>query len=127
MINIWFVLASLSSFMVCLTHIFLGGAVAVRPLIAAKSLNSVAKYTNYYCWHIVTIVIAALGIMFFIAAKFPSTFELAWAATLLALSFSVWNIVLYGWKRAEFRRWFELPQWLLFLPVWAFGFAGLLL
>lgn len=124
--NIWFVLAGVSAFAVCLTHVFLGGKEAARPLLATQSLGRIAKYTNYYCWHIVTIVIGVLGVMFFVAAWFSSAYELAWTASLLALSFSIWNIALYALKRAEFRNWFELPQWLLFLPVWVFGFIGLL-
>ena len=124
--NIWFVLAGISAFAVCLTHLFLGGKEAARPLLESLDLRPIPKYTNYYCWHMVSIAIAALGGMLMIAAYFPSAFELAWTATLLALSFSLWNISLYFLKRNEFRRWFELPQWLLFLPVWVFGFVGLL-
>lgn len=125
--NIWFVLAGFSAFAVCLTHILLGGKEVARPLLDSPALRPIPKYTNYYCWHIVTIVIAALGGMFIYAAWVPSAFELAWVATLLALSFSLWNIGLYMGKRPEFRSWVELPQWLLFMPVWVFGFIGLLL
>jgi len=124
--NIWFLGAGILSFSLCLLHIFGGGKVAARPLLDTDDLNPVAKYTNYYCWHIVTIVIAGLGVMFLFAAYYVSARELAVAASLFALSFSLWNIGLYFWAQKQFRHWYDLAQWLFFLPIWVLGFAGLL-
>ncbi len=124
--NIWFVLAGVSAFGLCLLHVFGGGPVAARPLLATNALDRVAKYTNYYCWHMVTIVIAALGLMYFYAALVPSAYELAFVASFLALAFSIWNLALYFWQRKKFRKWYELAQWLFFTPIWVFGFIGLL-
>lgn len=59
--NIWFLMAGLFSFAVCLTHIILGGREAARPLLDAD-LRAIPKYTNYYCWHMVTIIIGGLGL-----------------------------------------------------------------
>ena len=123
-LNIWFLIAGISSFAVCLTHISLGGRVAARPLLDATELRPIAKYTNYYCWHIVSIVIAGMGVMFFVSAFFRSAFELAWVAIIFATLFSLWNIVLYWSVRKHFRHWYELPQWVLFAPIAAFGLIG---
>ena len=123
--NIWFLAAGLLSLSLCLLHVFGGGKVAARPLLGTNDLNSVAKYTNYYCWHIVTIVIAGLGVMFLFAAYVESARELAVAASLFALLFSLWNIGLYFWVRKKFRHWYDLAQWLFFLPIWILGFVGL--
>ncbi len=123
-INIWYLIAGILAFSVCLLHIFLGGKEAARPLLNTTALNSVAKYTNYYCWHMVSITIAALGIMFICSGLMPQAYPLAYFATILAGLFSVWNLTLYFAKRKEFRVWYALPQWLLFLPIAVFGLIG---
>ncbi|MCF6220961.1 MAG: hypothetical protein L3J65_07595 [Robiginitomaculum sp.] len=124
--NIWFLAAGAASFALCLLHIFGGGAVAARPLLATNALDRVAKYTNYYCWHMVTIIIAAMGLMYIYASIFVEAVELAWVASLLALGFSIWNLALYFWQRKTFRHWYELAQWLFFTPIWLLGFTGLI-
>jgi len=124
--NIWFLAAGLLSLGLCLLHIIGGGKVAARPLLGLGGLNPVAKYTNYYCWHIVTIIIAGLGIMYLFAAYAESAHELAVAASLFALSFSLWNLGLYFMIKKQLRHWYNLAQWLFFLPIWVLGFAGLL-
>ncbi|MBL4853643.1 MAG: hypothetical protein JKY25_05325 [Robiginitomaculum sp.] len=124
--SIWFLAAAVLSFSVCLVHVFLGGKEAARPLLDSSDLKPVEKYTNYYCWHMVTIIIAALGVMFSVAAFIPSAQELAWAASVLAALFCGWNIGLYFWKRQELRRWYHMPQWVLFLPIAVLGAVGLL-
>ncbi len=125
--NIWFLGAAVLSFIVCLIHVFLGGKEAARPLLDSSDLKPVPKYTNYYCWHMVTITIAALGVMFSIAAFIQSAVELAWAASMLAALFCLWNIALYLCKRQELHRWYQLPQWVLFLPIAALGVLGFLI
>ncbi len=123
--SIWFLGAAALSFLVCFIHVFLGGKEAARPLLDSSDLKPVPKYTNYYCWHMVTIIIVALGVMFSVAAFIPSAVELAWAASILAALFCGWNIALYLWKRQELRRWYQLPQWVLFLPIAVLGVFGL--
>jgi len=125
--NIWFLIAGVLSITVCFIHIFLGGKESARPLLDSFDLKAVPKYTNYYCWHMVTIIIAGLGVMFSVAALIPSAVELAWAASILAALFCLWNIALYLWKRQELRRWYQLPQWVLFLPIAVLGAVGLCL
>jgi len=122
--NIWFLLAGLAALFVCVLHIFGGGKISARPLLESSDLKPVAKYTNYYCWHLVTINIAALGVMFMVAAFVESAIEIAWAATIIAGLYSIWNVILYVWKRDKFRNWYALPQWLLFLPVAVLGGVG---
>lgn len=124
--NLWFFIAGILAFIVCLLHVFLGGKECARPLLNTNALNSVAKYTNYYCWHMVTITIMALGVMFICASFMPLGYPLAICATILAGLFSIWNLSLYFAKRKEFRAWYDLPQWLLFLPIAVFGFIGVL-
>lgn len=122
--NSWFLLAALCSAAVCLTHIILGGRAAAVPLLAADGLNKVAKYTNYYCWHIVTIVLAGQALAFALVAQAPDERLLAMFTTGSAIAFFVWNLAMIAIFKL---RLMHFPQWLLFIPSSGLGLMGLYL
>lgn len=43
-------------------HTFVGGPVVVRPLLANDTLPKASKWLAYYCWHIATVMLAAVTI-----------------------------------------------------------------
>ncbi len=114
--------AAAVSAVVCGLHVFLGGPTSARPLLRARYLHPVAKYTNYYCWHIVTLVLVAMPVSFAWAARWPEAIELAVLMTALAAAFTVWSGALVVWKQ---QKPLHLPQWALFLPVTVLGLFGL--
>ncbi len=120
--NIWFAIAGALSVFVCLLHLIIGGRLAARPLLASKELGRRAKYTNYYCWHLVTISIAVMAAMFFWTAA-GAAWELALVASILAGLFCVWSVGIVVINKG--RLW-QFPQWLLFAPIVVAGFKGLL-
>ena len=120
--NMWMIAAAFFSLVATAAHIFLGGQEIARPLLASKDLNDVAKFTNYYCWHIATIVLTTMTALYVYAATTGAT-DMAVLATLLAAIFLVWSLVLIGWKRLDLIR---FPQWMLFLPVTVTGIIALL-
>lgn len=66
-------------------HVFVGGRYVARPLLDDRSLPRASKWLNYYCWHIVSLLIAAMTLAF-------AAFALGWASAdltifLAALSF----------------------------------------
>ena len=109
------------SALTCLLHVFVGGPDTVGPLLKSD-LGTVSKYTNYYCWHLVTITLAALAAGYFIPIYWPGAWELAVAATLVAAGFTLWSIVLNLMVR---KHPLALPQWMLFTPITIFGILGL--
>ncbi len=113
-------LATFFTFITAAMHFFLGGKFAAKPLLKAK-MHPVAKYTNYYCWHMVTIVLLTMSVAFAISATYPSAWELGLAALFLSISFTIWNIVLWLWKKQSP---LELPQWILFLTISVAGLMG---
>lgn len=117
---IWIWCACGASGFTCLLHIFVGGPSTAKPLLESD-LDSVAKYTNYYCWHLVTITLAAMTAAYLISALTPSAWELAVAATLLAAGFAIWSIALNLIKKTHP---LALPQWILFIPITVFGILG---
>lgn len=121
--HLWLTVAGAAAAGVWALHTFVGGPVIAGPLLKSRDMDSVARYTNYYCWHIVTIVLAGMAVGYFVAAYSAEAVELAWAATLLAAAFAIWSLVLVIWKRQKL---FHLPQWLLFVGVTALGAIGLM-
>ena len=123
--NIWLVIASILSALVCLLHIFGGGPTTVPDLIKrSKTRGEVGRFTAYYAWHLVTIVLAAQALAFWMAAQVNGARELAMFATYGALIFAVWSLAMIAIFRLKPMHY---PQWLLFLPIGFIGLAGLYL
>lgn len=111
--------ASVIGGMICLTHVCLGGREAARPLLGAKDLTAVPRLTVYYCWHLVTIVLALMSVGY---AYLSQTFEfgLAWGLLITSGLFACLSIGLIIKYRVN-PLW--LPQWILFLILAVCGIA----
>ncbi|MBX2803744.1 MAG: hypothetical protein KTR31_39065 [Myxococcales bacterium] len=120
--NVAFVVAALISTFTWGLHTFVGSPQIARPLLESE-LPPVPRYTNYYCWHIVTLVLAAMSLGFGYAAVRPEGWDVAVGLTVLSLAFAVWSLVLVFTSR---RSPWELPQWTLFFGVSAAGLVGVL-
>ena len=119
--NILFLSGAGLAFLICLIHVFLGGAQIARPLLAAPNLNAVAKYTSYYCWHVVTAELALIGVFFAIAGLKPEMMALAWAAGALSASFVLLGVIGNPLMKLKFS---NHPQWSFFVPLVALSVAG---
>lgn len=115
--------AAAASFATFAIHTWIGGPAIAKPLLKSNDMHDVAKYTNYYCWHLVTLTLFVMGGSFAWAAVYPDGIELAWVSLLLSTSFLGWNLFLIVWKKQKFM---EMPQWILFLAISAFGTAGVM-
>lgn len=116
------VIAGVLALAVCLLHLIFGGRDIVRPFLAADHLPSVPRYTMYFCWHLVTLSIAGMGAAFLVAARPGGAESLAWFATVGAASFALLSFAMNARLRLSFA---QHPQGFLFVPVAAFGAAGL--
>lgn len=120
--NVWFFAAGVVSFMITLLHLFGGGPAVAAPLLAAQDLDDVVKYLNYYCWHLVSISIGLMGAAFLWSGLVDTAWEAAVLGTAFAGGFCVWGIALVLLKEKRFR---DMPQGWLFLPVAVLGVIGL--
>ncbi len=84
-----FLLAATLALVTCAVHVFAGGAHVVRPLLAASDITRASRWLNYYCWHIVTLLILVMAACFGLAARDPAFRDLAVLFTLLAGGLSV--------------------------------------
>jgi hypothetical protein len=116
-------LASIFNLITAVIHFFVGGKFVAKPLLNS-SLKTVAKYTNYYCWHMVSIILVAMSLAFALAALYPSAWDLGAAALLLAISFLLWSVALWTWKNINP---LKLPQWILFMFISVAGLLAFLL
>jgi len=122
--NAYFIAAALISAFTCLIHAIAGGREIAKPLLAVGELGKIPKYTTYYCWHLVTITLAAIALAFWLAATDETEILLAMFATGAATLFALWSLAMIA--IFKLRLW-HFPQWALFIPAAALGFAGLVL
>ncbi|HBY63609.1 MAG TPA: hypothetical protein DEH78_27605 [Solibacterales bacterium] len=120
--SLLFACASAAALATCAIHLAAGGKYVARPLLECRGLRPVPKFTSYYCWHIVTWMLASMAGFYGAAAALPAQWPLALAATILAAGCLVWNVALIGWQRL---RPAHFPQWALFSAITAFGILGL--
>jgi len=100
-----------------LLHLIPGSKENVPPLLASD-MKPQPKFTNYYCWHLVTITIFAMTVFFALAAHYPAAWELGLAATLIAGAFTLLSFAVIA--KSGLKPWL-LPQWLFFAPICVAG------
>ena len=120
--NVWLALAAALAAMTTLIHIVLGGREIATPLLATERLQAVPKFTLYYCWHLVTIVLAALALAFGLVATGQGSRDLALFATAGAALFGLWGLGMIGLFRLRIA---HFPQWALFAAIAVSGMLGL--
>lgn len=120
--NAWLALAALLAAATTLIHAILGGREIATPLLAAERLHAVPKFTLYYCWHLVTIVLAALALAFGLVAIGLGSRDLALFATVGAALFCLWSLGMVGLFHLRIA---HFPQWALFAAIAISGTIGL--
>lgn len=121
--NSFLLAASAASFATFAIHTWIGGPAIAKPLLESGDMHDVPKYTNYYCWHIATITLFAMGLAFGWGAMQPGALDVAWFAFLLSNAFLALNLFLIVVKKQRFM---QMPQWLLFLGISGLALPGLL-
>ncbi|MEZ5841999.1 MAG: hypothetical protein R3D02_16770 [Hyphomicrobiales bacterium] len=121
LMNGWWLAAAFFALVTATAHIVAGGREIAAPLLNAERLHPVVRYTHYFCWHMVSIVLVAMVVVFAAAASGQLSADLAKAATVLAVLFGLWNVALVASKGMSFKL---MPQWALFAPVAVCGLAG---
>lgn len=120
--NAWLALAAALAAITTLIHVILGGREIATPLLATERLHAVPKFTMYYCWHLVTIMLAALALALGLAATGLGSRDLAVFATVGAALFCLWGLGMVALFRLRIA---HFPQWALFAAIAASGAAGL--
>ncbi len=120
--NFWLLAAGLAAGATTLIHIFAGGPTVAAPLLAAQDIDETPKLTNYYSWHLVSLMLIAMSGGFLYAAATPGEGAFAATWTLIAAASTGWSLTLIVWK---VRPALDLPQWTLITLISALGAAGL--
>lgn len=118
----WF--ASLMSFVTFAVHTFIGGPRVAGPLLATTHLPAASKWLNYYCWHIATVFLFAMGLGYAYVAMHPTRPELAVFLTALSAALSVLSAAVAIKGRINP---FRFPSTSLFAVVALTGATGLLI
>lgn len=109
----WTGAASLAAFATFLIHTFFGGRKIAAPLLAAEGLRRIPKYTSYYCWHMVTIVLFAMAAGLAWGA-WSGDRAMVVAVFALAAAFCILSIAMVRAFRVS--PW-HMPQWSFFLVI----------
>lgn len=109
----WIGAAAVAAFVTFLIHTFLGGREIATPLLAATDLRRIPKYTSYYCWHMVTIVLLAMaaGLAW---GGWSGDRAMVVAVFALAVAFCALSVAMVRAFRVN--PW-HMPQWSLFLVI----------
>lgn len=121
--NTLFLVAGVLCAIVWGIHTFGGGRTVAIPLRVATGLSDTPKFTQLYCWHLVTIVLAVMAFGLIYAAFVPSAEDLAGLIVVLAMAFCALGLAM---PRAFGQTFKEMPQGFLFLPIGLLGLAGLM-
>lgn len=121
--NIWLFAAGGVAALSVLIHVFAGGPEIAHPLLRSKELPDVSKYVNYYCWHLVTMTIAAMAVGLIWASIDVTQTGLAYLWTVMAVLFTIWSLVLIRWKHQKI---WHMPQWTLFGLISVLAVVGLI-
>jgi hypothetical protein len=116
-------LASGVSLVTFVVHWQVGGIYAARPLLAASDITEASRWLNYFCWHIVTVLLLIMtGVLALGAVERISTDAIAVVA-LIAGSISLLSIAVT--LRAGIRP-YRFPASYLLASVAALSLAGIL-
>jgi len=114
--------AGVVSGLIAALHIVVGGTVDARPLLRNTTLRPSVKFTHYYCWHLVSLTLVAITVVFLLTASSRLSADAAICATALAAAFSLFGLFLAPIVKQPYR---SLPQGWLFAPVAILGALGL--
>lgn len=119
--NLWYAAAAILSATTCGLHIIFGGREAAQPLLASTEIDLLTKFTNYYCWHLVTIMIGALAVAYGYAAWMITSADLGLFATGITFLFALWSVAMIIHFRLPA---LKFQQWALFAPIGILGLIG---
>ncbi|ESQ74796.1 hypothetical protein [Asticcacaulis sp. AC402] len=105
-------------------HVVAGGQDYVPPLLTQKALNANETGIYYYVWHMATLTMGTIALVFFGAAVRANWRGPAFLVNGLVLAFAGLSVAV-GIGFSQFP--WALPQWTLFLAVGLTGMAASIL
>jgi hypothetical protein len=91
--SLWFWIAAAIAATTFYVHVFIGGPRVASPLLADEKLPKASKWLSYYCWHIVSILLAAMAASFTFVAIGWANAQIALLLGGLSLLFSLLSIL----------------------------------
>ena len=119
--NTYLLVASVLTFLTWCVHTFMGTRDIAGPLLRSE-MDPVPKYTNFYCWHGITVVLAAMSGGYLYAALVPAGRDLAVFVTAIGVALSLLGLLLVFRLN---QKTIDMPQWVLFAIISAVAIPGL--
>lgn len=121
--NNWLIAAAALAALTTLVHLFVGGRQVAKPLLETSEINSLVKFTHYFCWHIVSIALAVMAAGLAYAGLSPGGRDVAFFMVGLAAAIALWNSVMNARHQLKAGR---HPQFVFFIAIMAIATPGLL-
>jgi hypothetical protein len=121
MVNLGYLTASIVAFVTFIAHFLVGGVFAAHPLLERRDLSRDTKWLNYYAWHMVSILLVAMIVVFALASARSDLDSLALGFTGLSAAFS---ILCFAVARAGGVKPFRFPGTILFAVLFVCGILG---
>jgi hypothetical protein len=113
--------AAATAFTTFCVHTFIGGIYVARPLLADEGLPRASKWLAYYCWHLVTLMLAAVTLVYAALAVPVIASDIALSLSLFCLCCSALSIAVAIKGRIPPLR---FPSTSLFAALGLIGLAG---
>ncbi len=120
-VNPGFAAAAVLSLITFGVHTFVGGVFVARPLLASRDLTPASLWLNYYCWHIVTVLLLMMSGGYAWATTRPEALDLAVFLTMLAAI--LWPLCVWVALKGRIAPW-RFPAASLFALIVVAGLWG---
>lgn len=87
-------LAGVAGLVTFFVHWQVGGRYAARPLLAARDLTPASRWLNYFCWHIVTVLLLIMAFALLLGAFGRASQSTARLVAVIAASISVLSVAI---------------------------------
>ncbi|ACT60159.1 hypothetical protein [Hirschia baltica] len=121
--NSWILAASIAAFGVLILHVFVGGKLVAKPLLKGDAAEAQVRYTQYFCWHVVTIWLAVLAVGLGYAACHMNSDDIAILLSGGAILSALWGLIL---PPAVKQKYSQMPQGVMYVLIGAPGLYGAL-
>ncbi len=123
--NKYLLAASCIALLTALIHIFMGGADTVAPL-QQSTLADIPKYTLYAVWHMTSVCLMFSAVGLFLGSLKQHTRQSHYLVIFISLLWITFGLtfLLITLLHPDHVSVFQLPQWILLLPVGILGVWG---
>ncbi len=125
--NFWWLVSGGIGLITAFIHLFMGQSGVIRPFLKCD-LDAMPKAVLHVCWHMVTVILFASGIILLYLGANPISAGSKTIALFIGGQFVVYAILflVFSFMGSWGNKLFALSQWTLLLPIGVLAIIGCL-